>query len=336
MIPQNNPIQQSISRLTQHQHLRIQYLQEESAAAKDLSNQYNQLANTLKTLPNKFTHSAMIPLGPLAFQRGEIVNTNELLVLLGDNYFLQTTANHARKIVNNRVEYIKNKISNLQQEIEQITQAKSVGHQIFQDKQYNEEGDEIVEIKEEYNEEHEENNPIHSIEEVTKETSSTAGESPSATPSNLVSHATELPSSVVAGLNNISEMSNEEFDEFWAELEELEEDEEAKQTNNIATSNNAKPAIRSPADIFAHMKQAKESNKTASPAAAPVNPSKSVHFNETGRPQQPRSVMNEQAFSGTIVERDVMVEDSAEAAINPAAAAPKISKFKAARMGLHE
>ena len=45
----------------------------------------------------------MVPLGPLAFMPGRLIHTNEILVLLGDNWFAERSAKEAVEIVKRRV-----------------------------------------------------------------------------------------------------------------------------------------------------------------------------------------------------------------------------------------
>lgn len=46
--------------------------------------------------------SQQVPFGPLAFMPGKLVHTNELTVLLGDNWFAKCSAKQADALVENR------------------------------------------------------------------------------------------------------------------------------------------------------------------------------------------------------------------------------------------
>eukprot|EP00960_Hanusia_phi_P071022 767447-Hanusia_phi.AAC.4 len=62
-------------------------------------------ANILKLMihmPRKVEHEVMVPVGPMAFMPGKLVHTNEVLVLLGENYFVKSSAYEAREILNRR------------------------------------------------------------------------------------------------------------------------------------------------------------------------------------------------------------------------------------------
>ncbi len=46
--------------------------------------------------------SVQVPFGRFAFSRGQIYHSNEVTVLLGDNWFIKTTTKHALEIVERR------------------------------------------------------------------------------------------------------------------------------------------------------------------------------------------------------------------------------------------
>jgi hypothetical protein len=61
----------------------------------------------LRPLSHLFTPllpSTQVPIGPLAFFPGKLVHTNEITVLLGDNYFIKCTAARAAEIATRRIQ----------------------------------------------------------------------------------------------------------------------------------------------------------------------------------------------------------------------------------------
>ncbi len=66
--------------------------------------EYQVLNDTLHMLPEKLKHPIMVPLSKVGFMRGELVHTNELLVLLGDNYFVTKSAQATRELVQRRID----------------------------------------------------------------------------------------------------------------------------------------------------------------------------------------------------------------------------------------
>ncbi|KAM3870074.1 unconventional prefoldin RPB5 interactor 1 [Diretmus argenteus] len=81
---------------------------------KKVSGDYEAVDDRLKTLPDQLSYDIMVPFGPLAFMPGKLVHTNEVTVLLGDNWFAKCSAKQAQKIVDHRMEYVKSELDGLQ------------------------------------------------------------------------------------------------------------------------------------------------------------------------------------------------------------------------------
>uniref|UniRef100_A0A3P8VGU2 URI1 prefoldin like chaperone n=1 Tax=Cynoglossus semilaevis TaxID=244447 RepID=A0A3P8VGU2_CYNSE len=80
---------------------------------KKLSDDYEALNERLETLPDQLSYDVMVPFGPLAFMPGKLVHTNELTVLLGDNWFAKCSAKQAQKIIGHRMEHVKGELDAL-------------------------------------------------------------------------------------------------------------------------------------------------------------------------------------------------------------------------------
>lgn len=86
-----------------------------------LWNQYQSDYKCLKKLINemkdKVRHPYRIPIAgtSLAFMDGHIIHTNELTVLLGDNYFALRSAKQANEIIDRRLDNIKENLSKTQE-----------------------------------------------------------------------------------------------------------------------------------------------------------------------------------------------------------------------------
>ncbi|XP_028263600.1 unconventional prefoldin RPB5 interactor 1 [Parambassis ranga] len=78
-----------------------------------VSGDYEALTDRLETLPDQLSYDIMVPFGPLAFIPGKLVHTNEVTVLLGDNWFAKCSAKQAQKIVSHRMKYVKNELDAL-------------------------------------------------------------------------------------------------------------------------------------------------------------------------------------------------------------------------------
>ncbi|CAF2233774.1 unnamed protein product, partial [Rotaria magnacalcarata] len=76
----------------------------------------------------------MVPFRKLAFIPGRIVHSNEILVLLGDNYFVERTCKQLIEIVNRRLENIKEKIEKHRKEKEVFNQQKKYTSEFLNDR----------------------------------------------------------------------------------------------------------------------------------------------------------------------------------------------------------
>ncbi|KAJ2780566.1 uri1, prefoldin-like chaperone [Coemansia interrupta] len=119
--------------------------------------EYLSLQTTLKDLPSETTYPALIPIGPLAFFPGHLIHTNEILVLLGENYFAERSALQASQIAQRRAQYADKKIAEIQAQmargrverlsedgVVEIKEEVQVGERVFGD----DEGDAVSEVAE--------------------------------------------------------------------------------------------------------------------------------------------------------------------------------------------
>lgn len=89
--------QEKVKALLQQQQERVEQL-------KKRITELEQVSNKLQDLPKQTTHKCMVPLGDLAFMPGELIHTNEILVLLGENYFVEKSAHQAQELATRRIE----------------------------------------------------------------------------------------------------------------------------------------------------------------------------------------------------------------------------------------
>lgn len=77
---------------------------------------YQCLRERLTTLADKTNHEIMVPIAgsKMAFMPGYIHHTNEVLVLLGENYFAEKSTKEAIEFVDRRVSFCKEKIQELE------------------------------------------------------------------------------------------------------------------------------------------------------------------------------------------------------------------------------
>ncbi|KAI9501926.1 hypothetical protein GGI25_000200 [Coemansia spiralis] len=123
--------------------------------------EYHALQKTLLELPGEIEHEVMVPVGPLAFFPGKLIHTNEVLVLLGDNWFVDRSAKQAAEIAERREKYVDEKIGMLKKDLEGMNARKDIMNKPTErsliseqlpSAMYNEEGEKFIDIKEELDE----------------------------------------------------------------------------------------------------------------------------------------------------------------------------------------
>ncbi|KAL0278328.1 UNVERIFIED_CONTAM: hypothetical protein PYX00_000176 [Menopon gallinae] len=80
----------------------------------------------LSWLPKKLKHDVMVPIGPKALMRGKIVHTNELLVNLGETWFVKKTASQTVDLCNRRIKECDSMLEKLKKERELLESKKSL------------------------------------------------------------------------------------------------------------------------------------------------------------------------------------------------------------------
>lgn len=224
-----------------------------------------------------------MPFGPLASFSGRLVHTNEWLVLLGGEWWLECTAERARRIAGERLVEVERRQARVREEEKRVREWMEEGEKVLgegsgrrpaaADGDDEGEEDNIVEINEEYNEEEAEEN----------DDDEKRGRS-----------ADALLSDKAASVKAAGGMTDAEFDAYWDKLAELEEEEERREEKKEGNQRRndtvrhtahdrrteddveaeedavALPPIRSPADIYKHMQQA------AAAAQQPTAPTQSA------------------------------------------------------------
>ncbi|KAJ2958556.1 hypothetical protein NQZ79_g5871 [Umbelopsis isabellina] len=118
---------------------------------REYRDDYQQLGNLLSTLPDKTSYDIMVPLGKLAYMPGKLVHTNEVLALLGDNWFAETSAKHAAEIVARRQKVVEENLKVVETQLNETNARAGVTPGVFKAEQYgmNEQGEPFMEIREE-------------------------------------------------------------------------------------------------------------------------------------------------------------------------------------------
>jgi unconventional prefoldin RPB5 interactor 1 len=133
---------EAFDRLLSEQSSYINEIDQEIAKWNQFQNDYRHLQTRLSTLPDRLTYECMVPFGKLAFIPGRIIHSNEILVLLGDNYFVERSCKQAMEIVHRRLENIDENLQKHQKEKELFDQQKQYTSHFLDDKT------KFIEIKE--------------------------------------------------------------------------------------------------------------------------------------------------------------------------------------------
>ncbi|RCI06426.1 uri1, prefoldin-like chaperone, partial [Rhizopus stolonifer] len=132
----------------------LEKLESEYRRWTNYKHDYDALEVQLKSLPDTTTKTAMIPIGKLAFMPGKIIHTNEILVLLGDQYYAERSAKQAVDILQRRREVVVENMRLAEAELNSFRAKKEAlketsGSLTPSGQQLNEEGLPIMEIREE-------------------------------------------------------------------------------------------------------------------------------------------------------------------------------------------
>lgn len=138
-----------LSLLTSKVGSQVDDIKERGRAMLEHRDSYERLHNRLGTLSGKMRHSVMVPFTSKAFMPGELVHTNEITVLLGDNWFIETSASHAGEIAKRRLEQCDTLLGKVEEELRLVQGWQEQTNKVSKD------SDQYKDIKEEYDEEKE-------------------------------------------------------------------------------------------------------------------------------------------------------------------------------------
>lgn len=105
-------VRNPLDRLVEKQEEEIEKAIKQLELWTKYKNDYEGLQTLVNTMKDKVRHPYKIPIAgsQLAFVPGHIIHTNELTVLLGDNYFVLRSAKQASQIIDRRLDNIKETI----------------------------------------------------------------------------------------------------------------------------------------------------------------------------------------------------------------------------------
>ncbi|XP_020387515.2 unconventional prefoldin RPB5 interactor 1 [Rhincodon typus] len=207
--PQSQPL--TLSRLREEHGKVVSSCKEKIQHWVKVQKDYEALQGRLKNLPDKVSYDVMVPFGPLAFMPGQLIHTNEVMVLLGDNWFAKCSAKQALGMVEHRKKHVQKALDDLHKVMKnfesrvEFTEMEKLANEGF------------VEIREEIlNEERE-------TQDLNSEGKHRKAHKPKENPKPKEVFVSELESGVGGGDCKSSILTEEEL---WARLDELEQQEE--------------------------------------------------------------------------------------------------------------
>ncbi|KAK9762445.1 hypothetical protein K7432_011806 [Basidiobolus ranarum] len=306
----------------------LENTQEEIERWRTYAADYEATQKTLLKLPEETSYEVMVPFGKLAFMPGKLIHTNEVLALLGDNWFAERSCKQAVEIIGRRKEMVDQNLEILEERLKDLKQKFGLTPDLFgtqETGEVNEEGLKYMEIREEYNPEDEQKNrPVIDKKPVTKREKS----------------AEELNEDQKF-LDMLAEMEledEEKDDEEEEEVEEEEEDDDEEEAMNHDITDQAIETVLQPARFTGETSQSPKSAKkvTFSPDI--------VDKSEPEKIQNPadlyRRMLSAVKKSEAPLQPVVPKSEQPQVVNNPASSIAenpkpkKVSRFKAARMGV--
>jgi len=187
---------QSLEKLENEHQQRIDESKSKAKIWAKHREEYRSLQQKLSTITDKTQHDVMVPFGgKKAFFEGQLIHTNEIMVLLGDNWFVERSAKEAREICQRRIQRCDEMLEKLDQEVRLYQSWLDEAQQLGRD---SEKGEGNLEIREPFDQEAEAKWRIEHKERVKKEKMKTSEKT----------------------------RENEDDEAFWRRLDELEIEEE--------------------------------------------------------------------------------------------------------------
>jgi len=115
---------ENLTRLKYEQDRVLRSNEEARKVREKLKNDYHTLQKRLETLPDNISEDVMVPVGKVAFFPGKLIHTNEVMVLLGDNWFVERSAKQAIEIIQRRLKLVEQQLAELKKEEKNITAQK--------------------------------------------------------------------------------------------------------------------------------------------------------------------------------------------------------------------
>jgi len=165
---------------------------------------YEAVKLSLLSLSEKCKHPVMVPFGNVAFMSGSLVHTNDVLVLLGDNWFVEQSTKQTVDILSRRVTALQTQVDKLQ------TRMRGIKTELSYAKELAEDSSDKVEIIEPYDEQFEQGWKIQHDASMRK-------------------YRHETKQSNTVNVPDRAETDSTEYERILRRLQQLEEEEEEEE-----------------------------------------------------------------------------------------------------------
>ncbi|KAM4614142.1 unconventional prefoldin RPB5 interactor 1 isoform 2-T2 [Discoglossus pictus] len=230
---------------------------------KKVESDYDALTERLDTLPDKLSYNVLVPFGPLAFMPGKLVQTNEITVLLGDNWFAKCSAKQAMNLVDHRKKHVRKALDDLQEVVKNFESRVEFTKDL---QRMSDEASEFFDIREEANE----------------EMKLTKGKHRKAHKPHSKPKAEDIFEAEFREGENVTKSENSSKEELWARLEELEREEELRGELNESETHQTRKELSS-------SEEDKENRKTDLNVAQNIN---DPHTQGKHQNTKPESILN--------------------------------------------
>ncbi|KAG8177373.1 hypothetical protein JTE90_015928 [Oedothorax gibbosus] len=137
-----------VNRLKEEQQKVLLACEQKITQWEKFKEDYASLQKRLETFPDALSYDITVPFGTQAFAKGKVVKTNEVMVLLGDNWFAEVSAKQAAGIAERRIQQCNKMLEDLKKEKDQYQNWNKYIAEVSAN-------EDLVEIVEKYDEEQE-------------------------------------------------------------------------------------------------------------------------------------------------------------------------------------
>ena len=145
----------SLDKLKVNQQMALEMAKAKLSSYDTIINEYETLKSNMEMLVKKLCHPVMAPIchnmrredAPIAFMPGYLDHTNQVMVSLGDNWFVDRSVSQAVEIADRRIQYCEDRKKEVEKEVQAIQSWLTFTNELAEEKK------DLVEIMEDYDEE---------------------------------------------------------------------------------------------------------------------------------------------------------------------------------------